>query len=52
MDSNSIEVSVGDSYRTFNVDMVQNAFVNTEIGETITVEYIESSSGQQIVKVK
>lgn len=52
VDSNSIEVSVGDSYRTFNVDMVQNAFVNTEIGETITVEYIESSLGQQIVKIK
>lgn len=52
IDSNSIEVSVGDTYRTFDVTEVQNSFANIEIGTSITVEYIDSTVGQKIINVR
>lgn len=52
IDSNSIEVSVGDTYRTFDVTEVQNSFANIEIGSSITVEYIDSTVGQKIINVR
>ena len=52
VDSNSVEVSVGDTYRTFDVSKVQNSFTNMEIGKEITVEFEDTSMGQKIVSVK
>ena len=51
IDSNSVEVMINGEYATFNVDQVQGAFVDKEIGDIITVEYIDGSAGWSAVKV-
>ena len=51
-DGTTIEISVGDQYRTFDISDVSKSFDNMEIGRQITIEYIDSVGNGKIVSVK
>ena len=51
-DGTTIEISVGDQYRTFDISDVSKSFDNMEIGRQITIEYIDAVGNGKIVSVK